>query len=98
MVGLGVRDASEVLAGRAPDPARYPSLRMDLALEAGYTVTVEPGIYFVPALLADPQRRSRHRGNVDWDRVDALHSFGGIRLEHDVLVTDDRPEILTQDI
>jgi Xaa-Pro aminopeptidase len=98
MVGLGVRDASEVLPGRAPDPDLYPSLRMDLPLAASYTVTVEPGIYFIPALLADPERRTRHREAVDWDRVESLYEFGGIRLEHDVLVADDQPEILTRDI
>jgi Xaa-Pro aminopeptidase len=98
MVGLGVRDASEVLAGRAPDPALYPSLRMDLPLAAGYTVTVEPGLYFIPALLADPERRARHREAVNWDRVERLYAFGGIRIEHDVLVTDGRPEVLTRQV
>jgi len=98
MVGLGVRDASEVLPGRSPDPALYPSLRMDLPLAAGYTVTVEPGVYFIPALLADPDRRARHREAVDWDRVESLYGFGGIRIEHDVLVTDSRPEVLTQEV
>lgn len=98
MVGLGVRDASEVLPGRAPDPALYPSLRMDLPLAAGYTVTVEPGVYFIPALLADPDRRSRYREAVDWDRVESLYEFGGIRIEHDVLVTDSAPEVLTQEV
>ena len=53
--------------------------------------TVEPGIYVVPALLA----RERGRDGVDWDRVDELHGFGGVRLEQNVLITDDGCEILT---
>ena len=53
--------------------------------------TVEPGIYVVPALLA----RERGRDGVDWDRVDELHGFGGVRLEQNVLITDDGCETLT---
>jgi len=97
MVGLGVRDAGEILPGRDPDPG-MPRLRVDLPLQTGHVVTVEPGIYFVAALLTDPEVRHRLRGQVDWDRADALLEFGGVRIENDVLVTDDGPEILTADI
>ena len=97
MVGLGVRDAGEVLPGREPAPG-MPALRMDLPLAPGYVVTVEPGLYFVPALLGDQQIRDQHRHAVDFERVDQLLSFGGIRLEHNVLVTDGEPDVLTADI
>ena len=56
-------------------------LRADLPLAPGYVVTIEPGIYFVPALLTDPARRERYGGMVDWDVVDTLLDFGGIRIE-----------------
>jgi Xaa-Pro aminopeptidase len=94
MVGLGVRDAGGALAGRTPRDD-FPRLRIDLPLEPGFAVTVEPGIYFVPALLQDPERRAQHRDAVDWDRADALLGFGGIRVEDDMLVTDGEPENLT---
>jgi Xaa-Pro aminopeptidase len=97
MVGLGVRDASEVLAGREPGPG-MPTLRVDLPLMAGHVVTIEPGIYFVEALLRDAETRARHRETVDWERVDQLLGFGGIRLENNVLVTDDGFEVLTGEI
>ena len=97
LVGLGVRDAGEVLPGREPAPG-MPALRMDLPLARGYVVTVEPGLYFVPALLGDRQIRDQHRDAVDFERVDELVSFGGIRLEHNVLVTDGDPDVLTADI
>jgi Xaa-Pro aminopeptidase len=97
MVGLGVRDAGEVLPGRAPAPG-IPRLRADLPLEPGHVVTIEPGIYFIPALLSDPDTRRRLHAHVDWDRTDALRSFGGIRIEQNVLIGDEGPEILTADI
>ena len=97
MLGLGVRDAGEVLPGRAPGPG-LPALRADLPLLAGHVVTVEPGIYFVPALLGDPDTRRRLHDQVDWERADALIGFGGIRIENNVLVTEDGHEVLTRDI
>ena len=96
MVGLGVRDASGFVPGRARSTRPGLSmLRTDLPLEKGYVMTVEPGIYFIPALLQDPTQRERHRDAVRWDRVDGLMDFGGIRIEDDVLVTDTTPEVLT---
>ena len=96
MVGLGVRDASGYLPGRVRSSRPGLSmLRTDLPLEPGYVMTVEPGIYFVPALLDDPERRTKHRDDVVWDRVEKLEAFGGIRIEDNVLVTSGAPENLT---
>ena len=96
MVGLGVRDASGYLPGRTrSDRPGLSMLRTDLPLEPGYVMTVEPGIYFIPALLQDPALRERHRDAVRWDRVDGLMDFGGIRIEDDVLITAGDPEVLT---
>lgn len=99
MVGLGVRDASGLLPGRTKDPRpSLRTLRMDLPLAPGYLVTVEPGLYFIPALLQDPARRHRYRECVDWSHVDRLLHVGGVRIEDNVLVTEGEPEVLTRDI
>ena len=63
--------------------------------QPGYVITVEPGLYFIPALLKDPERRSRYRDAVNWAKVDTLLGFGGIRIEDDVLVTPGEPDVLT---
>jgi Xaa-Pro aminopeptidase len=98
MVGLGVRDAGEVLPHRQRLPKGFPSLRVDLPLQPGYTVTIEPGVYFVPALLGDPDVRARHARSIDWDRAERMLGFGGIRIEDNVLVTAEGPEVLTADV
>lgn len=97
MLGLSTHDAGGCLAGRTPsDRFGLKWLRADLPLEPDYVVTIEPGIYFIPALLEDPERRERYRDAVDWDFVDSLMPVGGIRIEDDVRVTATGAEVLTE--
>ena len=99
MVGLGVRDASGLQPGRTRDPRpSLRTLRMDLPLAVDYVVTVEPGLYFIPALLNDPFRRERYREAVNWALVDQHLEIGGVRIEDNVRVTAGGPEVLTQSI
>jgi Xaa-Pro aminopeptidase len=98
MVGLGIRDAGEILPGRDPREDEFPRLRVDLPLEVGHVVTIEPGIYFVPALLNDPDFRERHRDTVAWERAERMLGFGGIRIEDNVLITEEGFELLTDDV
>ena len=95
-LGLSVHDVTGIPRGHehSDDPA-LKHLRIDRELEAGMVTTVEPGLYFIDALLGDPARREKFADSVVWDRVDELRGFGGIRIEDDVLVTGGDPEVLT---
>ena len=96
MLGLGVRDASGLEPGRGKDPRPcLQSLRMDLVLRPGYVVTVEPGLYFIPAILRDPARREKYRDCVDWPLVERNLDVGGVRIEDNLVVTDGAPLNLT---
>ena len=96
LLGLGVRDASGIEPGRTKDPRpSLRSLRMDLVLRAGYITTVEPGLYFIPAILNDPARRAKYRDAVNWPLVEQHLHLGGVRFEDNLLITDGAPVNLT---
>lgn len=65
------------------------ALRMGRRLEKGFVVTDEPGIYFIPALIDDWKARGLHKDFLNYDMLETYKDFGGIRIEDDILITDD---------
>jgi len=97
LIGLTVHDVAGYHDDR--EPSSHPQLRYlrtDRPLEAGMITSVEPGVYFIEALLGDPEQRARHADSVRWEAVDRLRGFGGIRIEDDVHVTAGEPEVLSE--
>jgi Xaa-Pro aminopeptidase len=63
-------------------------LRFAAALKPGHVLTVEPGLYFIPALIDQWKGEGQHRNFINYDKVDTYRSFGGVRIEDNVLLTD----------
>lgn len=102
LLGLDVHDMEDLgdLAGYAEGRVRSDRfglcyLRLNRPLQAGMTVTIEPGFYQVPAILNDPERRSRYADQVNWERLTQFWDVRGIRIEDDVLVTPSGAHVLT---
>ena len=71
-------------------------LRMGRRLEPGFVVTDEPGIYFIPHLI-DLWRNEGHcKEFLNFDKLDTYKDFGGIRIEDDLLITEDGCRFLGQ--
>eukprot|EP00930_Biecheleria_cincta_P032396 TRINITY_DN22493_c0_g1_i1.p1 TRINITY_DN22493_c0_g1~~TRINITY_DN22493_c0_g1_i1.p1 ORF type:complete len:597 (+),score=102.96 TRINITY_DN22493_c0_g1_i1:40-1830(+) len=73
----------------------YKALRMQRTLEPGFVLTVEPGIYFMEYSLQKAKEDPALAIFFNWDRIAELASFGGVRLEDNVLVTDEGIENFT---
>jgi len=63
------------------------SLRLARPLQPGFTITIEPGIYFIPQLIDLWRGEGRHAEFLDYDELEKWRDFGGIRNEENVLVT-----------
>jgi Xaa-Pro aminopeptidase len=102
LLGLDVHDMEDLgdLAGYAPGRQRSDRfglafLRLDRPLQEGMVVTIEPGFYQVPGILADRDRRARYASCVNWERLAHFQDIRGIRIEDDVLITAEGCEVLT---
>jgi Xaa-Pro aminopeptidase len=102
MLGLDVHDMEDLgenNVGYGPDFERSTQfgtafLRLAKTLEPGFAVTVEPGIYFIPALIDQWSSQGLHKSFINYQAVEGYKDFGGIRIEDDYLITDDGARIL----
>lgn len=100
-IGLQVHDVSGFAADRdgnpIPKPEGHPFLRLTRIVEPRQVFTIEPGLYFIDSLL-DELRRSEHSDTVDWARVDRFRKYGGVRIEDNIVVTEDGHRNLTREV
>jgi Xaa-Pro dipeptidase len=99
LLGLQVHDVAgftvNIDGTQKARPPGHPYLRLTRTLEPGFVVTIEPGLYFIDALLGEA-RKSKHAADIDWQRVEQFRPYGGVRIEDDVACTSDAPENLTR--
>ena len=102
MLGLDVHDMEalgEDYIGYTDTIKRNPefgwkSLRLAKELEPSFVVTVEPGVYFIPQLIDLWNAQHKSSDILDYGKIETYRGFGGIRIEDDVLVTDNGCRIL----
>lgn len=74
------------------------SLRMAKELEAGHVITVEPGCYFIPELISKFKAEGKFKEYVNYSKLEEYLDFGGIRIEDNILITENGYQILGEPI
>jgi len=74
------------------------SLRLAKIVKPGFVVTIEPGIYFIPALIDKWKAENKHTDFIVYSKLDSYRAFGGIRIEDNVLVTGTGRRVLGKKI
>jgi Xaa-Pro aminopeptidase len=101
MLGLDVHDMEDLgrVVGYPGDRKRSKQfglsyLRLVKKLVPGFVITVEPGIYFVPALMDLWKKEKKHAAFINYTALAGYRKFGGIRIEDDVLITGKGQRVL----
>lgn len=105
LLGLDVHDMEDLgdRAGYAKGRSRSKQfglsyLRLDRDLVEGMAVTIEPGLYHVPAIFSHPEHSKLVAAHVNQTELAKYSDVRGIRIEDDVLVTKTGHEVLTRAI
>jgi Xaa-Pro dipeptidase len=100
LLGVQVHDVGGHQADKSgtiiDPPGGHPFLRLTRVLEEDMVLTIEPGMYIIDMLL-EILRGTPAESHVNWDTVDWLRPYGGIRIEDDIRVMADGCENLTRD-
>jgi Xaa-Pro aminopeptidase len=100
MLGLDVHDMEDLgdIVGHKKEKRSNQFglnyLRLSRPLDPGFVLTVEPGVYFIPALIERWQGEGKHKEFINYDRIQNYLDFGGIRIEDDVLVAQEGSRVL----
>jgi len=106
MMGLDVHDMEnlgEQYVGYTDDLKKgtafgWKSLRLGRALEPGFVVTIEPGLYFIPTLIDRWKAENKLAQFINYNELDKFRDFTGIRIEDDIVITADGNRTLGKEL
>ena len=106
MIGLDVHDMEDLgenYVGYSEKIRRSKDfgtayLRLGRELEKGFVLTVEPGIYFIPELIHRWEAENKCGEFINYNKVKEYLGFGGIRIEDNVLITENGHRVLGKPI
>lgn len=70
-------------------------LRMRRTLQPSMVLTIEPGLYFVPALLKPALEDDNASKFLNQSKLQEMMDFGGIRIEDNLIITEEGHENMT---
>lgn len=102
MLGLDVHDMEDLgedIVGyddsvKRSDQFGLAYLRLGRALQAGFVLTVEPGIYFIPELIDQWQASGKFQEFINYEEVVKWKDFSGIRIEDNLLITAEGSQLI----
>ena len=74
------------------------SLRLGRKLEKGIVLTVEPGIYIIPALIDLWKADKILEQFINYNELEKYRDFSGIRIEEDFVITEESARRLGTEI
>ncbi len=98
MEGLGENNVGYDDDIKRADQFGLAFLRMGRRLQEGFVMTVEPGCYFIPALIDQWKAEGTNKEFINFDMAETYKDFGGIRIEDDILITADGHRLLGKPI
>jgi Xaa-Pro aminopeptidase len=70
------------------------ALRMGRQLQKGFVVTDEPGIYFIPELIAKWKNEKINEKFINYEKMNEYMDVSGVRIEDDLLITENGCRLL----